>query len=107
MRGPSWALRRAAAYGLIELDKLVPASALDRAPQHRERMGRLASMLHERRWRDKEGDAAKAIEAMGAPFAPPPGSRPAFVDPEEEPTAAAKPVVDAGGIDAEADSGDF
>ena len=95
VNGPSWALRRAAAYGLIELESVVPAASLERHPKEKEQMGRLAAVLTERKWRDKEGDALKAIEKMGAPFALPPGSGDA--EDAEEPKAA----------DPEADSGDF
>merc|ERR1719152_577425 len=62
VHGPSWALRRAAAHALLEIETAVPPTMKQ---AHAAEMGKLAARLVERRWRDKEwGDAASRIEAI-------------------------------------------
>lgn len=119
VESPSWALRRAAAYGLLELQVQVPAAALDRQPAHKEEMGRLAALLHVKKWRDKEGDAAKKIEALGAPYAAEAagkGDAEGAVEPVGKPAPKAEDDVVMAEVgrqlpqvapDPEADSGDF
>jgi len=71
VEGPSWALRRAAAFGLLALHAEVPATTLGRAPAAiTEQMERLAVMLREKKWRDKEGDAVERIGKLAAAARP-------------------------------------
>ena len=103
VHGPSWALRRAAAHGLLEIQDKVPKTML-KAEQAAE-MGRLAARLVEKRWRDKEmGEQAKQIEALARAH----GHAPKEEDKEEEePKAGAKRAMAAETAEEEADSGDI
>ena len=71
VRGPSWALRRAAAFALLELRSKLSAEAIARQPQQQRELGETAVMLHEKKWRDKEGAAASDIEKHAQAHAPP------------------------------------
>ena len=96
VHGPSWALRRAAAYGLLEIEQVVPAAL--RTAEHAAEMGRLAARLVEVRWRDKErGDEAKRIEAMARAQGHTPRKEAAEEAAEEPPQRPA--AVDGAGAD--------
>jgi len=91
VNGPSWALRRAAAHCLLDLHKEVPAEALGRHPAEKAAMGELAALLRDKRWRDKEGEAAAEIERLGNLVRPPAkvAADGKVVEEEEEEEAAA------------------
>jgi len=71
VNGPSWALRRAAAFCLLELHKEVTKEALARQPIELAAMGELAALLRDKKWRDKEGEAREEIEKLGNAVRPP------------------------------------
>ena len=106
VHGPSWALRRAAAYALLEIEDTVPKGMV-KEEQGKE-MGALAARLVERRWRDKEfGDQAKKIEALAKAHGHAPKEN-VVEEPAVEPKAVEKDKAgEQGAGDEEADSGDF
>ena len=105
VHGPSWALRRAAAYGLLEIEATVPAQFV--TPAHGAAMGKLAARLVERRWRDKElGEQAAKVEAMARAHGHAP-TRDTEADKEASPGAAAAAPAGGAGADEGPDSADM
>ena len=84
VHGPSWALRRAAAFGLLELHKQVPKASLERQPAQLKQLGELAVLLRDKKWRDKEGDAAAQIDALAEAVSPKPATPPAGTQPTDD-----------------------
>ena len=102
VHGPSWALRRAAAYGLLEIGDKVSKTMVS-ADQGKV-MGALAARLVEKRWRDKEhGEQAAQIGELARAH----GFAPKEEDKEEEESVTAgvkRPMEPA---EEEADSADI
>ena len=83
IEGTSWALRRAAAFALVELAATakIPLAA---KPELGKEVERLAVLLRDKKWRDKE-DLLTKVEAL-LPAVPPPAAAAPAVD--DEPSSA-------------------
>ena len=86
VHGPSWALRRAAAYCVLDLYKKLPAGSLERHPKESVQIGQLCVMLRDRKWRDKEGKVLEEITKRADEIAPK-GAGKAEEEEEEEEAA--------------------